>query len=236
MTRIEFNQFVADDMKGRWPKWDATDAILEDWWSVLRYHSIDVARSAVQEHRVSDRARVFEPIIGAVVNILRRRGRGPVAEVERFDPWIRCLEPPAEHPDWAGKEWYRTDGFRRNDNHDKAYVAQVASDIAALVEQREGGRWCGVVRPLNQPPEDQPQLQGRQAREWAEDHVRNGPEGPGRRWLCDRRPLLKSVPVYKPKTVASQQDLERLTQPAAEPKPSGPTPFDLPFDVEEDEL
>jgi len=235
MTRIEFNEFVAQELRGRWPKWDPTEAMLGDWWSLLRYHSVDVARSVVQEHRISEKARVFEPLIGVVARALRNRRRGPVAEIVRYDPWIRCLEAPADHPDWAGQEWVRLDAFRRSCAADKAYVVQYAGDVAAIVQQREGGRWCGVCRPDGQIPQGQPELHGQEAQDWAIEHIRNGPDGPGRRWLKSRQPVLMSAAEAPRPKYADQNAIEKLLEPLTKPGAGGPTAeFDLPMNPSED--
>jgi len=61
MTYNEFKVFVAQEMQSRWPRWDPAPALLEDWYAILRYASPLIARQAVQEHRLSERASAFEP-------------------------------------------------------------------------------------------------------------------------------------------------------------------------------
>ena len=97
-------------------------------------------------------------------------------------------------------------------------MSNLAGRIAAEVQGREGGRWCGVVRPEGQAPDSYPDLIGREAKRWAGEHIRNGPDGPGRRFLRDRRKLaeIAKLPkdVSEPRnTVASRAMLDRLAEP-----------------------
>ena len=69
------------------------------------------------------------------------------------------------------------------DSNDPQKTQNAASAIAKIVGKQEGGKWCGVVWPDGQGPEGHPNLRGREAEAWVVDHILNGPDGPGRRFL-----------------------------------------------------
>jgi len=150
----------------------------------------------------------------------------------------RCLEAPAGHPEWEGDEWLVLDRFESSRSSDQAYVSTFAYDRAKTVEELEGGHWCGVVRPDGQVPESYPALLGLEAKQWVEDHVRNGPNTAGRRFLDEgrNRDDLAKLPedVSEPlKTVASRETLDRLAKPTGMTAATGqPMKFDPDNDPE----
>jgi len=200
MTKLEFEEFFLNDLKGRWPKWDPTPAMLEDWFSILRYHTPDVAKQAIQEHRLGDKSTRWEPQLRDVKKRLwqlsKRAGSDDVLGTTYF-AYVRCLEPPAGHPEWQDEEWLSLERFERSRATDKRYVASYAERRAAAVQQEEGGRWCGVVRPDGQMPPGFPTLEKEEARQCVEQHCRNGPNTAARRYLLgasgSMRPVLKTV-------------------------------------------
>ncbi len=108
-------------------------------------------------------------------------------------PWIRCIEPPTDRPDWQDQEWIRLD-YRDSTyacDHDK--TAQAANSAAKDTQLKHGGKWCGVVRPDGQIPNNQPHLYSRTAQEWAHKHILDGPDGPGRRWLTTGKKQMKML-------------------------------------------
>ena len=243
MTYNEFTTFVEQEMRTRWPRWDPAEALLEDWYAILRYATPQMAREAIQEHRLSEKAIAFEPKAHEVKKILcrlRKAQRRGSAEALCYRPYIRCLEAPAGHPEWEGDEWLVLDRFEPSRSSDQAYVSTFASDRAKTAEELDGGRWCGVVRPDGQVPESYPDLRGPEAKQWVEDHVRNGPDTAGRRFLDEgrNRDDLAKLPenVSEPlKTVASREMLGRLAKPAGMTAMTGqPVKFDPDNDPELD--
>jgi hypothetical protein len=150
-----------------------------------------------------------------------------------YTPWVMCLTAPEDHPSWQGREWVRLDRFSTKRCTDKDYVAQYAHDIAAAIQEVHGGQWCGVVRPEGQIPENQPFLQKEEARKWAEAHILDGPEGPGRRFLMSRPgalvPVLKTLLPEPPrKRTATRADIDALLKDVKNLSPA-PLRADGPF-------
>lgn len=112
-----------------------------------------------------------------------------------YVPWVLCLTAPEDHPDWQGQEWVRLDSFENAKCTDRLYVGDYVHKIAMELEKQYGGQWSGVVRPSGQLPRSQPALFGEKARIWAESHILNGPDSPGRRYLMAKHKDL--IPVIK---------------------------------------
>lgn len=217
MTKLEFLEFMERTIKPRWPKWKPSNPVVDDWFKICRYHTAEAVDEAIHRHVTSDKYSNFEPKINCIVRLLRARPKGQTQEIVRYCPWIRCLDAPANHPEWEGQEWVRLDGFRRSDANWKDYVAEHAQSAAEEVQAVEGGRWCGICRVEGQAPEGQPELYRTDARKWAIDHVLNGPDGPGRRLLLSGKKLAQSFAlphaVSAPaKTVATRAMLDRLKE------------------------
>ena len=101
-------------------------------------------------------------------------------------PWIRCLTAPAEHLEWQDQEYLRLDFYCTQYAADQNRVATMAQLAAKAVQDAHGGSWCGVVRPDGQIPDNHPELERGEAKRWAEDHIKNGPESVGKRFLEGR--------------------------------------------------
>ena len=199
MDKREFEPFVRMNMGQRWPSWQITEAVLSDWWLVLKDYTVEEAEMAVHMHKVSDKAIVSEPKAHEIAKMLRQCARGETAgELPPvLTPWILCLEAPPEHPDWEDEEWVRLDaGWHNARCTDREYVGRFANKVAKQVQGKEGGKWCGVVRTENDCPPNQPgeKLRGPAASEWAKKHILNGPDGPGKRFLQRKdKTIIKTV-------------------------------------------
>lgn len=247
MTRNEFNAFVEDQLRARWPKWQPTPALLDDWYSVLRYHSTEVATTAVQDHRLSDKATAFEPKIYEISKLLaHNRSGSDIAQLGSvWVPWVRCLAGPPEHLDWQGREWVRLEYRFSGQANNRRHVSQAAARSAAEIQATYGGQWCGVARPEGQLPEIQPDLQRTEAREWVERHILDGPDGPGRRFLQQHGDVSAAVVAEAlavpttppPKHTATRAELDALDKalPPAEHENLTTPEFFAAHPVEEDD-
>lgn len=163
------------------------------------------------------------------------------AECAHLTIYVRCVEPPAAHPEWKDKEWLRLDDPAMCLNHNESCWRDdydklrqrwlnAANRIARKIMANEGGVWVGRVRDASNDPRPDRVL-SRVDREAADKHILNGPDGPGRRFLADLRgkpdagklaalaASLKSVP-----RTSARDMVERLKQPA--PVAPGPVWFD----------
>jgi hypothetical protein len=106
---------------------------------------------------------------------------------------IRCMEAPAAHPDWKDKEWVRADDPVRIVGHNSAYrdgdfelvkgrAAASAQRIARMIQCNEGGAWVGRLRDSTNDPYPERRMAPAERRAM-DQHVLNGPDGPGRRFL-----------------------------------------------------
>lgn len=246
MTQMEFETFVSDDLKGRWPKWEPSPAILSDWYDLLRYHSVEGCRQAVRDHKGSATAIAVEPKIHEVRKLLR------AAEVRRVAvdlatplvPWVRCVEAPADHSEWQDREWVRLEHRMTSCIANHRHVAEAASRAAADIQAKHGGKWCGVVRPDGQLPAGFDRLSDAEARAQVRRDILDGPDGPERRFVLglSRGQTMRgsmgesmSLPaaVAAPaKTSASREDLDKLEapfQPRELPEPAHASMSDKEF-------
>lgn len=221
MTEQEAIEFVTTEIKTRYRT--LNDTQFGDWVTVAARVDYARARQAVRELSTSPTATLTVKAFAARLN-LGPAWHKPVAPVIRYDPYVRCLEAPPAHPDWEDKQWFRTEEFERSNDGDERYVSEYARAIAADIQEREGGRWCGIAIPRGETavPRRDPQV-----RLTAEAYILNGPDGPGRRWLLARQAAkegrgnlavlaqsLKALPAGKPpKTVASRAELDAVGKP-----------------------
>ena len=66
MTRTEFKAFIETEVCPRWPRWTPVRVTLDDWWKLLGKVSVNQARTAIQQHKMSDGAIVAEPRLSCV--------------------------------------------------------------------------------------------------------------------------------------------------------------------------
>src|SRR5512146_3240362 len=119
------------------------------------------------------------------------------AEYPSLTASVLCIQPPAAHPDWQDKEWVRLDDpamvLAHNEScwkgeYDKLRKRWInaANRIARKVLANEGGGWLGRVRDASKDPRPDRVL-AHQDRDEMDRHSRNGPDGPGRRYLAGLR-------------------------------------------------
>lgn len=128
-----------------------------------------------------------------------------VASLATYSVYAVCLEAPAAHPDWQGKQWLRLDptpwGLISHNQANKAFCERAAGWIAERVQEKEGGLWVGKIRNCRDDPQPEKPLSADEMR-GLDTHVLNGPDGPGRRWLLQRqqRNPLPAIPanILKP--------------------------------------
>jgi hypothetical protein len=226
MTRSEFNEFVDAELRGRWPKWEPTPSVLDDWYRLLRYHSLPVATEAVQEHRVSDKANAFEPQINWVAKWLREHA----GQRKRQRSWGPCFVI------------VRDDGARFP-HHIESVDEPTEGQIRATAEAA-ALRWTSAhLRPFHweRPDAESPMagpLRGQSALAEAKRIILDEPgDSAGKRFLIERKRLAERMALpagpERP-TYASRTMLDRLQEP--QPQPSGPSKdFNLPMDPSEDE-
>jgi hypothetical protein len=100
--------------------------------------------------------------------------------------YVLCLEAPAAHPGWVGKQWFRVDptpwGLLSHNAGNHAWCVNAAEWIAGQIQEREGGVWTGVTRDCaGDPMPDQPMMNADIL--GCRRHILDGPDGPGRRFL-----------------------------------------------------
>jgi len=133
-----------------------------------------------------------------------------------YNPWVRCLVGPDDYSGWQDREWIMystglvTKSFSPLYASRWGYVRDYASNMARAMQARYGGKWCGVVRPEGQLPEDQPELRGRKAKKWAEKHILDGPDCPGRRMLLGRGAGAQTEPAIPVENTMPDGDFWKL--------------------------
>lgn len=213
MTSNEATAFVNDEIRSRYRT--LNDTQFGDWVSVAKRVDLSLARAIVHD-LVQDPDKTLNLKDFKRLAWQRRpRVDREAADLPGYDPYIRCIAGPAEHPDWEDKDWFRSERFKRANCGDQKYVANYAAEEAAAVQAVKGGRWCGLVKPMDSIPY-RGTLTQIQVREQAERHILNGPQGPGRRWLLNRR----SAAEKRSHIGALLCALPAVTRP---PKPAPPT-------------
>jgi hypothetical protein len=188
MTNVEVSEFIESEIAARY-KTGLNDTQRGDWIrAVWKAGDLEVARAII-------RVLVEDPdstlSIKAFYRCLKARTKKrQIALPPRYDAWVRCLEAPPAHPTWQDREWFRTESFRRSNQASKRYVTEYAAAIAAEIQAREGGHWCGIVK---EPDDTQVPPYDPEARTQAEAHILDGPDGPGRRFLLRLRGESKSL-------------------------------------------
>jgi hypothetical protein len=185
MTRVELERFIAQEVKGLWPQWEATDAELRVWMSSLAPFDYGLARAAAQACFREQSVNYHRPVLGKFLEharALSRKAGGP--SPERPDPttdvFIECYEPPPDRAHVAGvrKAVYVTPASKQGDPE---HAWACALSMAARFDQLYGGHWIAVrTTPV---PDDG--LRGEPARQRAYELILAGPDTPGRRFLRD---------------------------------------------------
>jgi len=206
MNDSQATAFVETEIAPRYKT--LNDTQVADWVRSLR--PLDLSLAVLVAHELA-----IDPDLPFNIKAFRKLAWQRKPKIDRqppdppgFDPYIRCLQPPANHPDWQDQERFRSEGFRRADCGRKQYVAEYAEKQAKYAQTIHGGRWCAVVRPIENTPYSGPLNQTDRAAA-AEKHILNGPDGPGKRFLLTRQ------------TKTLQPTLADGTAPAREPGEEG---------------
>lgn len=178
MTELQSIDFVQTEIVPR--TWRLTDANVTDWCrAVKRVPTIEQCRAIVLG--IVDDPRIERLTLREFQ--IRSRGAAPRhknnALMESYDGYLRCVEPPASHPEWAGREWVTIipGAICTRSREAGEYVSRLAAEIQA----REGGRWRGVLAITSGVSSDG--LCGGAALRAAEEAILGGPDTPGRRFL-----------------------------------------------------
>lgn len=180
MTELQSLGFVQTEIVPR--TWRLTDVNVTDWArAVKRVPSVEQARAIVLDI-------IDDPKVGKLtLKDFQRRTCGasrrarPDSLVEPYEGAVRCLTAPASHPEWEGRQWAVVipGAICTRTREARAWVDARAAEI----QDREGGRWCGVLARTV----DDDGLCGRAAMAEAERRILAGPDTPGRRFLCRLR-------------------------------------------------
>ena len=84
MSKTDFLKWFNESVKGRWPKWEVSECVLGDWFSVFGGHDVAVLTEAVRRHRIYD-----DPAIPSTKRLLEI--------AKRLQP-PKAVRPSAETP------------------------------------------------------------------------------------------------------------------------------------------
>lgn len=190
MTHAQAVIFVKDEIRPRYKT--LNDTQFADWLRAAGFVELDVAKTIVRDL-------VLDPSLSLNIKNFRRSAYDRRTRQERehvdlpgYDPYLRCLEAPTQHPEWEDQEWFHANAFRRSDCGNRGYVTMFAAAQAEQASGIRGGKWCGVVRPIDARPYAGPLSQA-DLRDHAENHILAGPDGPGKRFLCKYHAHPKSL-------------------------------------------
>ncbi len=148
MNRQEQKQFIAEQLQGLWPQWDATDAELQVWMSDLATLDYAAARAAAQACFREQGANYHRPVLGkflAKARALSRPagGRRTATRDVETDVFIECREPPPGRACWSGlrKPVYVHPPSKQDDPD---YVLSCAHALRTQFERLYGGSWIVV--------------------------------------------------------------------------------------------
>lgn len=238
MTKAEVLQFVELEIAGRYRK--ISDAARSDWVrAVWKAGSIELAREIIRGLVDDPNATLnSKAFLGQLKHC--RRGETPKEQAPAYVPWILCVQAPADHPSWLGREWVRM--VPSADAADKLVVGSIANAAANEAQERHGGVFVGSCRPVGQLPPNHPVLPSKEASEWVREHVLDGPDSPGRRIFLQRQSIsaattasLRDVPPTPKGVCATHEMVERLRNGPAAPA-CGPIKFDPEHDPELQEV
>jgi len=70
MSKTDFLKWFNESVKGRWPKWEVSECVLGDWFSVFGGYDVAVLTEAVRRHRIYDDPAI--PSTKRLLEIVRR--------------------------------------------------------------------------------------------------------------------------------------------------------------------
>lgn len=193
MTHDDSVRFVETEIRTRYKT--LNDTQFSDWVAAVQYHTVSSAtqiiRDLVQHPDLTITLKAFKKLAWE-----RREKKHHVEATDKtgYDPWVRCISAPPEHPTWVGREWSTLDRFRRSDCRNSEYVRQFASDAAHKMQATYGGGWAGVVKSLDNTPYAG-SLTNDQRSDQTKRDVLDGPDSPGRRWLLKNqdKPIMQAL-------------------------------------------
>lgn len=145
-STTEFNRWLNEQVKSRWPSWCVMGPLLGDWYAALIGFDVATLTAAVRRHRIDDDP--SRPKISRVRAIARSlcqappvTAQGPDVETNVF---VECLTAPAGRAHWAGvrKGVYVVPTSRQDDPD---VVRAAAEHMRKRFEQIYGGQWITVV-------------------------------------------------------------------------------------------
>ncbi len=168
-------RFMRDEVSSLWPKWDMSKAEARIWYGALSPIEYEQAVYRVQQYYAGKGAGRASPNIRDALAKPAYSGR-PKAPPPLYG-YVVCLSAPEAHPTWEGRRWPVNVPF--SVFRDKQSFADYLGGLAAAIQDKEGGRWCGAVA---ETLEDDG-LRRETARREAERKIIDGPDTPGRRYL-----------------------------------------------------
>uniref|UniRef100_A0A6M3LIV6 Uncharacterized protein n=1 Tax=viral metagenome TaxID=1070528 RepID=A0A6M3LIV6_9ZZZZ len=197
MTHIQFQNFFAEQIRGRWEKWVPSQATLDDWWDELQHYTEDVALAAIKTHKKSSKAIASEPKINEVMHILYKRKREGSASQPCLSSilhcYIKCIVAPEDHPEWTDMLWPVAVTSKHTVSVEAANL-HLGKSVDEVVRSN-GGRWGSVVSYEMLMPDDG--LRGSEAAKKAREIVLAGPDMRGRRHLLGKKLLAGEFSLIK---------------------------------------
>jgi len=155
------------------------DVTVGDWTRVLQRTDGETALRVVRQLIEDPSAKLgIKEFVQRLPRAVRQGRHSPT--IESFQGYVRCLTAPPEHPAWEDREWILClpTCFATNQRAAQEWLQARAGEI----EEREGGRWCGVLAYGLRDDDGT----GPEARHGAESRILDGPDTPGRRFLLRR--------------------------------------------------
>jgi len=144
MTILEAQDLVMQEIEARFR--NLTDAQSGDWTRAFMRCTREQALGII--HDLLDhpaKGLTLKQFIRALPVKPREDGEGASRMGPAYEGWIMCVVAPAGHEAWQGRRWPVP--MIGQSAGDQEIVGQYASLMARQAQEREGGRWSGVVQP-----------------------------------------------------------------------------------------
>lgn len=189
MNEYEARRVVTEEIVPRLPKSVSLSSVQQqDWVKMLARWPVADAVAAIQELGVNGDP-IKLPAVRAI--ILRRTTRTQrtteLAESEIFT-YLKCLEPPEDHPEWEDQLWVALCPAAYRNDRDK--IHEWLSKTSEQYALENGGRWCGILS-VGKSMLEPDGLEGPQAAKAARERILGGP-------MCEaKRELLALLAMGK---------------------------------------
>jgi hypothetical protein len=203
MLDSETKELIEEVLQGLWPNWKPKEVEYQVWAKKLQRYDFEQSKNIITEWFGRTERPGARPIPGIIISLLRKttggKEDGCVPDTLIF---VKCIE----HPERQNYEDWEIPIYVNVNQDDPDYIMRAAESTRLTCIENYGGKWITVQKA----PFENDGLVGNAAKEQAEKNILAGPDTPGRRWLLERKEILKKVPPEIDLKAEVQRQKEKL--------------------------